>query len=70
MDNLGKRREITDASISNRSNRIQEIEERISSIKDMKEETDISVKENVKSKKKKFWHKTSRKSGILGKDQT
>jgi hypothetical protein len=54
MDNLGKRREITDASISNRSNRIQEIEERISSIKDMKEETDISVKENVKSKKKKF----------------
>ena len=54
MDNLGKRREITDASISNRSNWIQEIEERISSIKDMKEETDISVKENVKSKKKKI----------------
>ena len=37
MENLGKRSGITDISITNR---IQEIEERISSIKDTVEETD------------------------------
>ena len=37
MKNLGKRSGITDISITNR---IQEIEERISSIKDTVEETD------------------------------
>jgi hypothetical protein len=37
MENLGKRTGITDISITNR---IQEIEERISSIKDTVEETD------------------------------
>ena len=47
MKNLGKRSGITDVSISNR---IQEIEERISGIEDTIEEIDTSVKENSKHK--------------------
>jgi len=47
MKTLGKRRETTNPSIINR---IQEMEERISRVKDITEETDTSVKENVKSK--------------------
>jgi uncharacterized coiled-coil protein SlyX len=48
MENLGKRSEITDVSITNR---IQEIEERISGVEDTVEEIDTTVKENSKYKK-------------------
>ena len=48
MENMGKQLESTNTSINGR---IQEMEERISGIKDMIEEIDISVKENVKSNK-------------------
>ena len=48
MENLGKRTGTTDANITNK---IQEMEERISGIGDNIEEMDISVKENVKCKK-------------------
>ena len=47
MENLGKRTGVTDASITNR---IQEIEERISSVEDTIEDIDTTVKENTKSK--------------------
>jgi hypothetical protein len=43
MENLGKRSGITDVSIANR---IQEIEERISSVEDIVEEIDTTVKKN------------------------
>ena len=45
MKNLGKRSRITDVSISNR---IQEIEERNSGVKDTIEEIDTTVNENSK----------------------
>ena len=48
MENLGKRTGTTDTSITNR---IQEMEDRISGVEDRTEEIDTSVKENVKSKK-------------------
>jgi methyl-accepting chemotaxis protein len=48
MENLGKRIGVTDASITNR---IQEIEEGISDIEDTTENIDTTVKENTKSKK-------------------
>ena len=48
MENLGKRAGVTDASITNR---IQEMEERISGIEDTIENIDTAVKENTKSKK-------------------
>jgi hypothetical protein len=48
MENLGKRSGIIDVSITNR---IQEIEGRISSVEDILEETDTTVKENSKHKK-------------------
>ena len=48
MENLGKRSGITDVSITNR---IQEIEERISGVEDTIEEIDTTVKENSKHKK-------------------
>ena len=48
MENLGKRGGATDASITNR---IQEIEERISGAEDIIENIDTTVKENAKSKK-------------------
>ena len=48
MKNLGKRTGTTDANITNR---IQEMKRRISGIKDMIEDIDTSIKENVKSKK-------------------
>jgi hypothetical protein len=48
MENVGKRTGATDASITNR---IQEMEERISGVEDTIEETETSVKENIKSKK-------------------
>ena len=47
MENLGKRSEITDVSITNR---MQEIEERISGIGDTVEKIDTTVKENSKHK--------------------
>jgi hypothetical protein len=50
MENLGKKSGITDVSITNR---IQEIEERISGIENMVEKIDITVKEYSKYKKKK-----------------
>ena len=56
MENLGKRSGITNASITNR---IQEIEERTSGVEDTVEEIDITVKEN--STCKNFEPKTSRK---------
>jgi predicted transcriptional regulator len=49
MENLGKRARVTEASITN--NEIQEIKERISSIKYTIEDIDTTVKENTKSKK-------------------
>jgi IS30 family transposase len=52
MENLGKKSGLTDASITNR---VKEIEERISGI----ENIDIIIKEN--SKHKKLLTKTSRK---------
>jgi uncharacterized coiled-coil protein SlyX len=48
MGTLGKRSGITDVSITNR---IQEIEERISGVEDTIEEIDTAVKENSKHKK-------------------
>ena len=48
MENLGKRTGTAEVSITNR---IQEMEERISGIEDTIEEIDTSVKENIKSKK-------------------
>ena len=48
MENLGKRSEITDVSITNR---IQEMEERISGVEDTVEEINTTVKENSKHKK-------------------
>jgi transcription elongation factor len=56
IENLGKRSEITDVSITNR---IQGIEERISSVEDVVEEIGTTVKEN--SKHKTFENKVSRK---------
>jgi chromosome segregation ATPase len=50
IENLEKRSRITDVSITNR---IQEIEERISGVEDTVEEIDTAVKENSKHKKKK-----------------
>jgi predicted nucleic acid-binding Zn-ribbon protein len=47
IENLGKRSGIIDASITNR---IQEIEERISGAEDTKENIDTTVKENAKCK--------------------
>jgi chromosome segregation ATPase len=48
MENLGKRTGVTDANITNR---IQEIEERISVAENTIEDIDTTVKENTKSKK-------------------
>ena len=48
IENLGKRSEVIDASITNR---IQEIEERISGAKDTIENMDTIIKENAKCKK-------------------
>ena len=48
MENLGKRTGITDAS---KTNRIQEIQERLSNVEDGMQEIDSLVKENVKSNK-------------------
>jgi uncharacterized coiled-coil protein SlyX len=48
LENLGKRSEIIDTSITKR---IQEIEERISGAEDTIENIDTAVKENAKSKK-------------------
>jgi len=59
MEYLWKRTGTTDASLTNRT---QGMGEMISGIDDTIEETNTSVKENVKSKK--FRHKTSRKSWI------
>ena len=47
MKNLGKKSGITDVSITNR---IQDIEERISGVKDSIEEIDTTVKEISKHK--------------------
>jgi uncharacterized coiled-coil protein SlyX len=48
IGNLGKRSGVIDASITNR---IQEIEEKISGAEDTIENIDTTVKENVKCKK-------------------
>jgi uncharacterized coiled-coil protein SlyX len=48
LENLGKRSGVIDASITNR---IQEIEERISGAEDTIENIDTTVKENAKNKK-------------------
>jgi predicted nucleic acid-binding Zn-ribbon protein len=47
IENLGKKSGTIDASISNR---IREMEERISSTEDTTENIDTTIKENVKSK--------------------
>jgi uncharacterized coiled-coil protein SlyX len=49
LENLGKRSGVIDASITNR---IQEIEERISEVEDTRENIDTTVKENAKCKKR------------------
>ena len=46
MENLGKKSQVTNASINNR---IQEIEERTSGIENTIEDSDTTVKENTKS---------------------
>ena len=46
MENLGKRSGITDVSITNK---LQEIEERISGVEDKVEEIDTNVKEKFKT---------------------
>jgi uncharacterized coiled-coil protein SlyX len=48
LETLGKRSEVIDASITNR---IQEIEERISGAEDTIDNIDTTVKENAKTKK-------------------
>jgi predicted nucleic acid-binding Zn-ribbon protein len=48
LENLGKRSGVIDASITNR---IQEIEERLSGAEDTIENIDTTVKENAKGKK-------------------
>ena len=48
MENLGKKSGVTDASITNR---VQEIEERISGVEDIKEDIDTKIKENTKCTK-------------------
>ena len=48
MENLGKRPGVTDASVTNR---IQEIEEKITGKEDSIENIDTTIKENTKSKK-------------------
>ena len=48
LENLGRRSEVIDTSITDR---IQEIEERISGAEDNIENIDTTVKENVKCKK-------------------
>jgi hypothetical protein len=45
MENLGKRSEVTDASITNR---IQETEERNSGVEEILQDIDTTVKENTK----------------------
>ena len=45
MENLGKRSRITEVSMANR---IEEIEERISGLEDIIENMDTTVKENAK----------------------
>jgi hypothetical protein len=47
-ENLGKRSEVIDVSITNR---IQEIEERISGAEDTIENIDLTARENTKCKK-------------------
>jgi uncharacterized coiled-coil protein SlyX len=47
MENPGNRTGTPDSSITNR---IQEIEERMSDVEDTIEEIDISIKENIKAK--------------------
>jgi uncharacterized coiled-coil protein SlyX len=58
MENLGKRSGITDVSITNK---IQEMEDRISGIEDTIEEIDTTVKENSKCKNKTKQNKTKKK---------
>jgi predicted nucleic acid-binding Zn-ribbon protein len=48
MENLEKRPGITDLRITNR---MKEIEERLSGVEDTVEEIDITIKENLKHKK-------------------
>lgn len=53
----------------NLTNRLEDMKERISGLKDKVEETDRSVKENVITEKRKSRYKTSRKSRTLQKDK-
>ena len=66
MGNLEKRTWTTDTSISNR---IEEMEKRVSGIEDTIEEIDTLAKENAKAKKF-LTQNTLRKFGTLWKDQT
>ena len=58
MENLGKQTETSETSITNR---IQEIEERLSDSEDTIEKINALIKENSKSKNS--HHKTFKKSG-------
>jgi predicted phage-related endonuclease len=51
LENLGKRSGVKDASITNRIQEIQEIEDRISSAEDTIKNIDTTVKENTKKQK-------------------
>jgi predicted nucleic acid-binding Zn-ribbon protein len=65
IENLGKRSGVIDASITNR---IQEIEERISGAEDSIENINTTVKENANCKT--FLTQTSRKSRTGREDET
>lgn len=54
----------------NLTNRLKDMKERISGLKDKVEETDRSVKENVITEKRKSRYKTSRKSRTLQKTKS
>ena len=64
IKSLGKRSGVTNSSITNRT---QEIEERISGVEDTLEDNDTTVKENAKSKK--LLTQTFKKSRTQRKDQ-
>jgi hypothetical protein len=64
IKSLGKRSGVTNSSITNRT---QEIEERISGVEDTLEDIDTTVKENAKSKK--LLTQTFKKSRTQRKDQ-
>ena len=72
MEKLGKR---TETTIANITNRIKEMEERISGAEDTRDEIDSLVKENVKSNKfltpniQEIWNIMKRKLNMASKSE-